>query len=258
MYVSVLPLDTDVRWEYFQQNKSYMKKTDQILKTLRWTLKWEDGQTFTRAAEAVTSLCGVLYAHGGSKLRLVLIMDQPHLRNPFQIVCGVDLHTDRITMTSVQMAWKHASAWSKHERTKVGVKLHNSAELSWVDMTHDDSDARWRRGNTRLRRLHVMLTSWTFSLALMSDGCTTEPMTFRLPWTTRASSGRSVLMPTLPWWYTESGSWPRCHSTSLSLSNWPGLDACGRDRGEGAQTTGASDISERCTHTHTHKVIAIF
>lgn len=33
--------------------------------------------------EVVTSLCSVLYAHGGSKLRLVLIMDQPHLRNPF-------------------------------------------------------------------------------------------------------------------------------------------------------------------------------
>lgn len=71
-----------------------------------------------------------------------------------------------------------------------------------------------------------ILTSWTFSLVLMSDGCTKEPMTFTLPWTTRASSGRSLLMPTLPWWYTESGSWPRCHSTSLSLSNWPGLDAC--------------------------------
>lgn len=40
----------------------------------------------------VTGLCSVLYAHGGSKLRLVLIMHQPHLRNPFQIVCGVDLH----------------------------------------------------------------------------------------------------------------------------------------------------------------------
>lgn len=53
--------------------------------------------------EVVTSLCSVLYAHGGSKLWLVLIMDQPHLRDPFQIVCGVDLRTDRMTMTSMQM-----------------------------------------------------------------------------------------------------------------------------------------------------------
>lgn len=76
----------------------------------------------------------------------------------------------------------------------------------------------------------VILTSWTFSLALMSDGCTSDPMTFKLPCTTMASSGRSVFMPTLPWWYTESGSWPRCHSTSLSFSNWPGLDAWRGDR----------------------------
>lgn len=53
--------------------------------------------------EVVTSLCSVLYAHGGSKLRLILIMDQPHLRNPFQIVCSVHLHTGRMTMTSMQM-----------------------------------------------------------------------------------------------------------------------------------------------------------
>lgn len=93
------------------------------------------------------------------------------------------------------------------------------------------SDTRWQFGNTRTHTVtQVVLTSWTFSLALMSDGWTREPMTFRLPWTTRASSGRSVLIPTLPWWYTESGSWPRCHSTSLSLSNWPGLDACRRQR----------------------------
>lgn len=41
--------------------------------------------------EMVTGLRSGLYAHGGSKLRLVLIMHQPHLRDPFQIVCGVDL-----------------------------------------------------------------------------------------------------------------------------------------------------------------------
>lgn len=44
-------------------------------------------------------------------------MDQSHLRNPFQIVCGVDLHTGRMTTTSMQMVWKHnvqvadANAW---------------------------------------------------------------------------------------------------------------------------------------------------
>lgn len=54
--------------------------------------------------EVVTGLCSVLYAHGGSELRLVLIMDQPHLRDPFQIVCGVDLRTDRTTVTPMQMA----------------------------------------------------------------------------------------------------------------------------------------------------------
>lgn len=53
-------------------------------------------------------------------------------------------------------------------------------------------------------------------------------MTLTLPWTTSASSGRSVLMPTRPWWKTVSGSCARCHSTSLSLSNWPGLEAYGK------------------------------
>lgn len=52
-----------------------------------------------------------------------------------------------------------------------------------------------------------------------------EPMTLTLPCTTNASSGRSVLMPTRPWWKTVSGTCARCHSTSLSLSNWPGLEA---------------------------------
>lgn len=59
--------------------------------------------------EAVTGLCGVLYAHGGSELGLVLVLNQSHLRNPFQIVCGVDLHTGRMTMTSVQMVWTHSA-----------------------------------------------------------------------------------------------------------------------------------------------------
>lgn len=56
------------------------------------------GQTKTGELWNVTGLCSVLYAHGGSKLRLVLIMHQPHLRNPFQIVCGVDLRTHTMKM----------------------------------------------------------------------------------------------------------------------------------------------------------------
>lgn len=56
------------------------------------------GQTETGELWNVTGLCSVLYAHGGSKLRLVLIMHQPHLRNPFQIVCGVDLRTHTMKM----------------------------------------------------------------------------------------------------------------------------------------------------------------
>jgi len=55
--------------------------------------------------------------------------------------------------------------------------------------------------------------------------------TFILPCTTRASSGRSVLMPTLPAWYTLSGAAPLCHPPSAptplpSDSNCPGLLAC--------------------------------
>lgn len=155
--------------------------------------------------ENFTSLCCILYAHSGSKLRLVVIVDQPHLRNPFQIVCGVDLHTDRTTMTSMQMARKHdvcvgrgcclclictvdCSEYDMMTSTRQGTK--------W----HADILERHTRKTTHNRNTQVILTSWTFSLALMSDGCTREPITFRLPWMTRASSGRSVLMPTLPWW----------------------------------------------------------
>lgn len=58
-------------------------------------------------------------------------------------------------------------------------------------------------------------------------------MTLTLPWTTRASSGRSVLIPTRPWWNTVSGSCARCQSTSLSLSNCPGLEACGETGKQG-------------------------
>lgn len=113
--------------------------------------------------EVVTSLCSVLYAHGGCKLRLVLIMDQPHLRNPFQIVCGVDLHTDRMTMTSMQMVWKHdvhvadENAWTKYnEKTKLKVKLHSQLCWVWASEWHDSwwqaheahDDAHWQLGNT--------------------------------------------------------------------------------------------------------------
>lgn len=71
-------------------------------------------------------------------------------------------------------------------------------------------------------------TSCTCSLARKSEGCIRDPMTLTLPCTTSASSGRSVLMPTRPWWKTVSGSCARCHRTSLSLSNWPGLEAYGK------------------------------
>jgi len=70
-----------------------------------------------------------------------------------------------------------------------------------------------------------VLTSCMFSLALLSLGCTIWPVTFRLPWITNASSGRSVLIPTLPAWKIDSGVWPFCQQSSTSLSNWPGFDA---------------------------------
>lgn len=130
------------------------------------------------------------------------------------------------------------------EKTKKGNISNVKSEPMWVSPKHSEKGLKsnskgcvtqmklslsWRavfsHKNIWINKMHNVLTSWTFSFALMSDGWTREPMTFRLPWTTRASSGRSVLMPTLPWWYTESDSWPRCHSTSVSLSNWPGLDA---------------------------------
>lgn len=122
--------------------------------------------------------------------------------------------------------WPTQTQWEWGMKTGWANVWINGAPLSWAPS--EGGGWGWKaheahrdtQGNTSL-----VLTSWTFSLALMSEGCTSEPMTFRLPWTTRASSGRSVLTPTRPWWYTESGSWPRCHSTSLSLSNWPGLEA---------------------------------
>ena len=46
--------------------------------------------------------------------------------------------------------------------------------------------------------MNFICTSWKSSLALLSEGCTTWPVTFMLPWTTRASSGLSVLIPTFP------------------------------------------------------------
>lgn len=151
------------------------------------------GQTETGELWNVTGLCSVLYAHGGSKLRLVLIMHQPHLRNPFQIVCGVDLRTHTQWKWGMKTRWSHIwiecnrktrrwSFWTRRWKSTRGSQ--------WHTLKHQPV---WTHGG-------AVLTSCTFSLALMSDGCTSEPMTFRLPWTTRASSGRSVLMPTLPWW----------------------------------------------------------
>lgn len=160
-----------------------------------------------------------------------------------------DIHADGMKTRCPRLQMRAlGSSVMKRQKSELNCTV-SWAELGYLDdmiqddertMTHSDSLETHSCGYT----LNVILTSWTFSLALMSDGWTREPMTFRLPWTTRASSGRSVLMPTLPWWYTESGSWPRCHSTSLSLSNWPGLDAWRKDNGEGAQTNSASDISE--------------
>lgn len=71
----------------------------------------------------------------------------------------------------------------------------------------------------------IALTSRIFSFARLSDGCMTLPITFAFPQTTSASSGASVLIPTRPWQTTVSGTCPRCHNTSLSFSNCPGLDA---------------------------------
>lgn len=82
---------------------------------------------------------------------------------------------------------------------------------------------------TTLTLSHGLIpTSCTCSLARRSEGCMRDPMTLTLPCTTSASSGWSVLMPTRPWWKTVSGNCARCHSTSLSLSNWPGLEAYGK------------------------------
>lgn len=41
----------------------------------------------------VTGLGGAVNANGGGELGFVLVVDQPHLGDPLQIVCGVDLHT---------------------------------------------------------------------------------------------------------------------------------------------------------------------
>lgn len=51
------------------------------------------------------------------------------------------------------------------------------------------------------------------------------PVTFTLPCTTNASSGRSVFIPTRPAWKTESGELPRCQHSSTSFSNCPGFEA---------------------------------
>ena len=78
--------------------------------------------------------------------------------------------------------------------------------------------------------IHSPPTSSKFSLTRWSDGWRICPVSFMLPCTVSASSGRSVFTPTRPAWNTDSGVWPFCHRTSTSLSNWPGLDACKEKR----------------------------
>jgi len=130
--------------------------------------------------EVVTSLCSVLYAHGGSKLRLILIMDQPHLRNPFQIVCGVDLHTGRMTMTPMQMVWKHnvhvadGNAQIKYnEKTKLKVKLHSQGTvlglglcMTWCMMTstnHTVTRTAWKHTHAHTQTHTHIHTHWVSS-----------------------------------------------------------------------------------------------
>jgi len=73
----------------------------------------------------------------------------------------------------------------------------------------------------------LKLTFCMCCLILMSDGWIMCPVSWTFPWTTSASSGRSVLMPTLPVWTIDSGVVPRCQHSSASLSNWPGFEAFG-------------------------------
>lgn len=82
------------------------------------------------------------------------------------------------------------------------------------------------------RYSHSLLTSRMRSLILTSDGWMMCPVSLTLPCTTSASSGRSVLMPTLPVCTIDSGAAPRCQHSSASLSNWPGFDACATTRGK--------------------------
>lgn len=42
-----------------------------------------------------TGLSSGIDAHCGSKLRLILIMHQPHLRNPPQVISGVHLEKEK-------------------------------------------------------------------------------------------------------------------------------------------------------------------
>lgn len=77
---------------------------------------------------------------------------------------------------------------------------------------------------------YLTLTFSMCCLILMSDGWIMCPVSLTFPCTTSASSGRSVLMPTLPVWTIDSGVVPRCQHSSASLSNWPGFEAFGGAR----------------------------
>lgn len=93
-----------------------------------------------------------------------------------------------------------------------------------------------------------------FCLARRSDGCMMAPITLALPQTTNASSGLSVLMPTRPWQMTASCAAPRCHRASPSISNWPGLEACGRSDGFDYKTRTSVCV---CVVTTDFKFIAV-
>lgn len=145
--------------------------------------------------------CSGLDARTGSELGLVSVVHKPHAGDPLQLLSGVHLPGDRAGLRSA------------------------SPSLPW-----HPGPPHWSYSSPTAPPLTYELapTSCTCSLARKSEGCIRDPMTLTLPCTTRASSGRSVLMPTRPWWKTVSGSCARCHRTSLSLSNWPGLEAYGK------------------------------
>lgn len=79
--------------------------------------------------------------------------------------------------------------------------------------------------------LFFALTFFICCLIRTSDGWMMCPVSLTLPCTTNASSGRSVLMPTLPVWTIDSDVVPRCQHSSVSLSNCPGFEAYNTENG---------------------------